>query len=72
MGERLTAASRPRPGPWAAAARAVEPCGTQPSACARSPSSPASPRRKGPEDLREKAEIHLILLSLLSLLGGPR
>ena len=41
MGERFAAASRPGPGQWAAVARALELCRTQPSACP--PATPAHP-----------------------------
>ena len=37
MGERFAAASRPGPGQWAAVERALELCGTQPSACPWAP-----------------------------------
>ena len=55
MGERFGPASRPGPRQWAALARALELCRTQPSACPWAPSSPAGLRPEGLEDPREKA-----------------
>ena len=49
MGERFAAASRPGPSQQAAEGRALELCGTQPSACPRAPTSPAHPKAGRPQ-----------------------
>ena len=64
MGERFAAASRPGPGQWAAVARALELCRTQPSACPRAP--PAHllvPRMEGLGGPQGGHDLHLTATS---------
>ena len=51
--EERFAASGPRPDQWAAMARALELCGTQPSGCPRPPAHPPAEVR-GPGEPREE------------------